>query len=301
MTKKLVFSAMIAASMLAACGRTDYSKTPSGIMYKIVEKGSGPQAKIGQFLQVHFTQTIGDSVLGTSKGGVPEFAKVDSVGAIYNAAEVFRFLSKGDSVVVVQEVDTLMKQNPMLPPFLKKGGKLYLYLKVVDILENEQQVNEIREKEMAGQKDRDQAFVDEYIKKNNIKAEKLPGGTYVKVDDAGQGAKADSGKFVSVRYRGKVMATGKEFETNMEPGKDPITFPLGAGQVIKGWDEGLKSFAAGGKGVLYIPGASAYGPRPGPGGTPNEALMFDVEMVSIADTMPRPKQNPMMPPMDGQQ
>lgn len=301
MTKKLVFSAMIAASMLAACGRTDYSKTPSGIMYKIVEKGSGPQAKIGQFLQVHFTQTIGDSVLGTSKGGVPEFAKVDSVGAIYNAAEVFRFLSKGDSVVVVQEVDTLMKQNPMLPPFLKKGGKLYLYLKVVDILENEQQVNEIREKEMAGQKDRDQAFVDEYIKKNNIKAEKLPGGTYVKIDDAGQGAKADSGKFVSVKYRGKVMATGKEFETNMEPGKDPITFPLGAGQVIKGWDEGLKSFATGGKGVLYIPGASAYGPRPGPGGTPNEALMFDVEMVSIADTMARPKQNPMMPPIDGQQ
>ncbi|KYP14831.1 FKBP-type peptidyl-prolyl cis-trans isomerase [Flavihumibacter sp. CACIAM 22H1] len=301
MTKTLVFSTVIAATMLAACGSTDYSKTASGITYKIVEKGSGPQVKIGQFLQVHYTQKVNDSLLMTSNGGVPVFARVDSVGPVYNAAEVFRFLSKGDSVVVVQEVDSLMKQNPMLPPFMKKGDKLYLYLKVTDILDNEQQVQAAQDKEMAGQKDRDQALVDEYIKKNNINATKIGKGTYVKVDNPGTGAKADSGKYVSVKYRGKILTTGKEFESTMEAGKDPITFPLGMGQVIPGWDEGLKEFAKGGKGTLYIPGFLSYGSRPGPGGQPNEALMFDVEMVDINDQAPQPKQNPLMPPVDGKQ
>ena len=127
MTKSTLFSTAIAAIMMAACGSADYSKTPSGITYKIVEKGSGPQVKLGQFLKVHYTQKVNDSILGTSHGGVPAFARVDSVGAVYNPAEVFRFVHKGDSVVVVQEVDSLLKQNPMgLPPFMKKGDKLYL-------------------------------------------------------------------------------------------------------------------------------------------------------------------------------
>lgn len=301
MTKTLVFSTVIAASLLAACGSTDYSKTPSGITYKIVEKGSGPQVKLGQFLQVHYTQKINDSTLMTSEGGVPVFTRVDSVGPVYNAAEVFRFLHKGDSIVVVQEVDSLMKQNPMLPPFMKKGDKLYLHMRVTDILDNEQQVQAIQDKEMAGQKDRDQVVVDEYIKKNNITANKIGKGTYVKIDQAGSGAKADSGKFVSVKYRGKIMLTGKEFESTMEPGKDPITFPLGVGQVIPGWDEGIQQFSKGGKGTLYIPGFLSYGSRPGPGGLPNEALMFDIEVVDVQDSMPQPKQNPLMPPVDGKQ
>jgi FKBP-type peptidyl-prolyl cis-trans isomerase len=297
MTKISLFTTAIAAIMMAACGSADYSKTASGITYKIVEKGSGPQVKLGQFLKVHYTQKVGDSVLGTSIGGSPAFAKVDSLGPVYNPAEVFRFLHKGDSVVIVQEVDSLMKQNPVMPPFLKKGGKLYLTLRVADVLDNQQQVEALQQEEMKGQEGRDAEIVAAYLKKNNITAEKVGRGTYVKVDAAGTTPGADSGKFVSVRYRGKVLETGKEFETNMEPGKDPISFPLGEGRVIVGWDEGLKKFGKGGKGTLYIPGFLAYGMRPGPGGKPNESLIFDVEMVDIADKAPAPKQNPMIAPV----
>ncbi|MBZ5856156.1 FKBP-type peptidyl-prolyl cis-trans isomerase [Flavihumibacter profundi] len=300
MTKISLLTTAIAAIMMAACGSADYSKTKSGITYKIVEKGSGPQVKLGQFLKVHYTQKVNDSILGTSIGGSPAFARVDSIGAVYNPAEIFRFLHKGDSVVVVQEVDSLLKQNPVLPPFMKKGGKLYLTLRVVDVLDNEADVKAAQEVELKAQETRDVASLDEYLKKNNITAKKIGRGTYVSVQSQGEGAVADSGKFVSVRYRGKLMSTGKEFETNMEAGKEPITFPLGQGQVIPGWDEGLKEFAKGGKGTLYIPGFLAYGSRPGPGGKPNEALIFDVEMVDIADKAPAPKQNPMLPPVQGQ-
>lgn len=287
--------------MLAACGNTDYSKTASGITYKIVEKGSGPQVKLGQFLQVHYAQKINDSLLMSSEGGMPVFARVDSVGPVYNAAEVFRFLSKGDSVIVVQEVDSLMKQNPMMPPFMKRGDKLYLHMRVVDILETEQEVQAMQEKEMAAQKDRDQALVDEYIKSNSINAVKVGNGTYVKVDEKGAGSLADSGKYVSVKYTGKLLSTGKEFESNMNGEREPFTFQLGKGQVIAGWEDGLKQFAKGGKGTLYIPGSQAYGSRPGPGGQPNEALIFDIELVDISDKAPQPKQNPLIQPADGQQ
>lgn len=298
MTKISLFTTAIAAIMLAACGGSaDYSKTPSGITYKIVEKGSGPQVKLGQFLKVHYTQKVNDSILGSSTGGSPAFAKVDSIGAVYNPAEVFRFLHKGDSVVIIQEVDSLMKQNPMMPPFMKKGDKLYLTIRVADVLDNEQQVQALQEEEMKGQETRDADLLAAYLKKNNINAERVGRGTYVTVQSAGEGPLADSGKFVSVRYRGKVMTTGKEFETNMEAGKDPLTFPLGMKQVITGWDEGLTKFGKGGKGTLYIPGFLAYGMRPGPGGQPNESLIFDVEMVDISDKAPAPKQNPMIAPV----
>lgn len=298
MTKISLFTTAIAAIMMAACGSADYSKTASGITYKIVEKGSGPQVKLGQFLKVQYTQKVNDSILGTSIGGSPAFAKVDSVGAVYNPAEIFRFLHKGDSVVVIQEVDSLLKQNPVMPPFMKKGDKLYLTLRVLDVLDNEQQVQALQQEEMKGQENRDAEAVAAYIQKNNIKAEKIGRGTYVTVTEPGTAPLADSGNFVSVLYRGKGMASGKVFETNMEAGKEPISFPLGQSQVIAGWDEGLRKFGKGGKGTLYIPAFLAYGMRPGPGGQPNESLIFDIEMVDIADKAPAPKQNPRMAPVE---
>ncbi|GAO45647.1 FKBP-type peptidyl-prolyl cis-trans isomerase [Flavihumibacter petaseus] len=290
-----------AAGLLAACGNSgDYNKTKSGLAYKIVKKGDGPQVKRGQFLKVSYTQKINDSTLQTSIGGMPAYVKADSIGPVYSPAEVFELLHKGDSVIVVQEVDTILKRNPMLPPFMKKGDKMKLYLKVVDVLENEDAVKANQAEEMKGQEARDLAVVEAYLQKNSIKAEKIGKGTYVVVTEPGTGATADSGKFVSVKYRGKLLTTGKEFESTMEAGKDPISFPLGQHAVIPGWDEGLTKFAKGGKGTLYIPGFLAYGMRPGPGGSQNEALMFDVEMVNISDSAPAPKQNPLIPPAASQ-
>lgn len=293
---KISLLTIAAASLLAACGTGDYSKTQSGLTWKIVEKGSGPQVKRGEFLKVQFTQMVNDSVLQTSVGSVPAYARVDSVGPVYNPAEVFDQLHKGDSVVIIQEVDTLLKKSPMLPPFMKKGDKMRLGIRVLDVLKDEAAVQANQAEEIKVQEGKDLVLVEAYLQKNNIKAEKVGGGVYVVVNDPGTGPLADSGKFVSVRYRGKLLETGKEFETNMEEGKDPFSFPLGMGQVIPGWDQGLKKFGKGGKGVLYIPGFLAYGMRPGPGGKAHEALEFEVELVNIADSAPAPKQNPLIPP-----
>ena len=108
--------------------------------------------------------------------------------------------------------------------------------------------------------------------------------TDVKVGD---GAEAKSGQSVSVHYTGWLYEPnspethGKKFDSSRDRGK-AFVFPLGAGRVIKGWDQGVVGMKVGGQRTLIIPSDMAYGSR-GAGGLipPNATLIFDVELVGI--------------------
>jgi len=102
---------------------------------------------------------------------------------------------------------------------------------------------------------------------------------YIEVEE-GTGAQAEAGKTVSVHYTGKLQ-DGKVFDSSVSRG-EPISFRLGVGQVIKGWDEGIALMKVGGKAQLVIPSALGYGER-GAGGVipPNATLVFDVELVAV--------------------
>ena len=96
----------------------------------------------------------------------------------------------------------------------------------------------------------------------------------------GEGAEAASGQTVQVHYRG-TLENGKQFDASYDRGT-PFTFPLGAGRVIKGWDEGVVGMKIGGKRKLVIPPDLAYGSR-GAGGVipPNATLVFEVELLDV--------------------
>lgn len=95
---------------------------------------------------------------------------------------------------------------------------------------------------------------------------------------AGTGPTATPGNVVKVHYSG-FLTTGEKFDSSRDRG-EPFSFPLGGGQVIKGWDEGVAGMKVGGQRQLRIPPALGYGAS-GAGATipPNATLIFDVELL----------------------
>jgi FKBP-type peptidyl-prolyl cis-trans isomerase FkpA len=103
-------------------------------------------------------------------------------------------------------------------------------------------------------------------------------------EQVGTGAEATRGKNVRVHYTGWLYengAQGAKFDSSRDR-NDPFEFPLGAGMVIKGWDEGVAGMKVGGKRTLIIPPQLGYGAR-GAGGVipPNATLKFDVELLAV--------------------
>ncbi len=104
-------------------------------------------------------------------------------------------------------------------------------------------------------------------------------GLMIKDIVVGEGDKAHEGQTVTVDYTG-TLENGEQFDTSI--GRAPFSFPLGAGRVIKGWDEGVAGMQVGGKRKLTIPPELGYGSR-GAGNVipPNATLIFDIELLKV--------------------
>jgi FKBP-type peptidyl-prolyl cis-trans isomerase len=97
----------------------------------------------------------------------------------------------------------------------------------------------------------------------------------------GNGAMAANGSQVEVNYTGW-LTDGTKFDSSLDSGRTPLPFTIGAGMVIRGWDEGVKGMRVGGKRKLTIPPDLAYGERGYPPLIPaNSILVFEVELMGV--------------------
>ncbi len=111
------------------------------------------------------------------------------------------------------------------------------------------------------------------------KSKSTPSGVEYWDIAVGTGATAVAGRTVGVHYTGW-LTNGKKFDSSVDRGK-PIAFPLGAGRVIKGWDEGILGMKVGGKRQLRIPPQLGYGSSGQGAIPPNSILIFDVQLLAV--------------------
>jgi FKBP-type peptidyl-prolyl cis-trans isomerase FkpA len=146
--------------------------------------------------------------------------------------------------------------------------------------QKEAQAKALARPEVQAQLKKDDAVLQDYIKKNNLTMQKTASGIYYQVLKPGTGPKPTNGQTVSVNYSGTLLS-GKEFDSSAKAGK-PIDFPIGQGQVIPGWDEGIALLNKGSRAILLIPSSLAYGPRAMGTDIPADSpLKFEVELVDV--------------------
>ncbi len=310
----MITAALLAGRLASAQAPANTGRTASGIEYQLFRKGAdgrfAPRAlavpadapyasRAGQFLTVFLEFRTGrDSVLMSSRRVQPRPQPFPLLPAppAGTLEEAVALLLPGDSAVFRLPADTLFAktfQGQPVPPFVRRAGNvLVVSARAFELLSRDALV--AREQQMqaeqakltaahsAQQLAKDNAQIQAYLKKNKLLARKTPGGTYYIITRTGKGALPKKGQIVSVLYKGSLLATGKVFDASAQHGNVPIDFPLGTGQVIPGWDQGIAALPKGSKAVLLIPSPLGYGARGAGADIPaNSVLRFDVELVGV--------------------
>ncbi|KAA9325308.1 hypothetical protein F0P96_20105 [Hymenobacter busanensis] len=317
-TSLLLWPALVAGALsLQSCdnaGGANFAKTKSGIEYKVFKNEGGKytsrtiaadgdtagyRKRLGQIIALHVEyRTAKDSVLFQSRKqqmGYPVRVPLQAVARKGGLEEAISLLQAGDSAVFRFNADSLSIKTtgqPAPAPIKKHGNTMTLYVKV-DAIQSQADAMAAQQKAMQemqvkqqqhgeAQKPKDDAIIQEYLKKNNLTAQKTASGLYYAVTQPGTGAKPTQGQTVAVGYRGTLLS-GKEFDSSAKGnGGKPIEFPLGVGAVIPGWDEGIALLNKGSKAVLLVPSGLAYGQRGAGADIPADAVLrFDVELVDV--------------------
>jgi FKBP-type peptidyl-prolyl cis-trans isomerase FkpA len=313
---KFLLPVLAGALLFQSCGNKnndEFYTTADGLNYKIYEQNDKGEyenrgkidandttgARLDQVMTVHMSyRTESDSVLFDSREqNQPIMIPVMEPSFRGSLEDALTMMRAGDSGVFKINADSLFTKTfgqPM-PPFIKPGSFLTFFLKADKIqsrdeaIADQQRMFEEQQKvsleRAAGQMKEDDAKIQEYIKANNLKnVQKTDAGVYYVITQPGKGPNAKAGDNVAVHYKLSFL-DGKQLESSYDnpmSGGQPFTFPLGQGQVIQGWDNGIAQLNKGSKAILLIPSPLAYGDQARGEQMPaNSILRFDVELVDI--------------------
>lgn len=203
---------------------------------------------------------------------------------------------EGDSVTMFIHSDSIFAKGQPRPPFIEEGSSVRQEIKLVKHFTpteaeaelkmlQQQYAEKMQKKQMEALAESAKISAEqvEYLEKTYLPEKgitdfkKTESGLLYKIDKQGK-TDIQTGDVVKVNYEG-TLTTGEKFDSSFDRG-EPIEFPIGQGQVIRGWDEGIPLIGRGGVGYLYIPSNLAYGPEQrGQLITPNSMLVFKVEVM----------------------
>lgn len=302
MKKTMLLLTIMSAILVSSCKNVGFEKSKTGMEYKIFATGKGKQLKKGDFVKFNYSITYNDSLINSSYSFIPGYDEVDSVGRYHDFSEVLSKMKVGDSLVCFQLVDSLQTQSQYgLPPYMKKGGKQKMTIQVLDAFEGREVAVTDYQKEIDIFKNKELSVIEKYLSANKINAQKVGDKVFVEIQSQGTGPVADSGKVISVKYTGYTL-DGRFFDSNTDTAKqvqkhglELFRFVSKQEGAIAGMLEGITQFKQGGKGRMFIPSIMAYGPQGNPPAIkPNESLIFDIEVMEVADMPAQPQgMNPM--------
>lgn len=233
--------------------------TASGLKYKVTEIGSGRKVEIGDKVTVHYTGklTNGTKFDSSKDRNQPFSFKVGGGQVIRGWDEGLALLNIGDKATLTIPANLGYGSRDQGP--IPANSTLIFDIEVLDASTPIKAVP--------------------FDVKGKDTLSTASGLKYIIVKK-GDGAKAENGKTVDVHYTGYLM-DGRTFDSSVERG-EPISFPLGQGMVIKGWEEGIALMQVGDKMRIIIPSELGYGAN-GAGGVipPNATLIFDVELMNV--------------------
>lgn len=266
-----------------------------GTEFKVQLSTGSPKIQPGEFVYYHAQRRKGEEVESRSRDlGDPQIFQMpvekdpNSPSALLE--DVLMAMGKGDSATIFLRLDTL----PQKPQGFEDQDIMYFDLVVVDVksaadFEAEQAALRAEEEAQATVYRERAAEVLETTKATVAKyaagqmadqVQRTASGLGYMITEEGSGETPTPGSRVSVQYAG-ALTDGTIFDNSFERGS-PIAFPLGVGQVIPGWDEGIGLLKEGGKGYLFIPHQLGYGEAGSPPVIPaNAELVFYVELVKI--------------------
>jgi len=287
------------AFVLNATAQDGFKRTSKGTIYRIVTSNQGEKIKLDQIITFNMVQkTDKDSVLAsTYTVGRPFQARCAPDGDLM---DIFPLLADKDSVIIKLPTDSIfVGKEDTRPAFLPKGSNLMVFIKIEKVQSLEEAMaerNKALEEERAVTAklaQQEAGIAATYIADNKLLLKTTPSGLKYAITKAAVKRKPLPGDTVYVHYLGRTL-DGKVFDTSIEAeaiksgtkqegrAYEPISFAVGRGEVIPGWDEGLQLLNEGSKATFIIPSKLAYGER-GAGGDipPYATLRFDVELVKV--------------------
>ena len=279
------FNLFIIATIFFSSCTNNVKELENGVSLKYFKNGSGDFVENGEIIMFNllYYDNKGNEQF-RSQPNEPVLQQKDSLWENIPFLNVISTLKEGDSVFFQLSLDQFLGFIPGASYPDSLGSELMsFYAGIEDIMTREEFENYQKEQYEKMKMNDDQQLsidlelIDNYLKENNIEAIKTESGLRYVVQKEGEGRNAAPGDNVSVHYTGMLL-NGEVFDSSLE--RQPLSFTLGQGMVIQGWDEGISYFNKNAKGTIYIPSYLGYGAR-GAGGAipPNAVLVFEIELI----------------------